>query len=77
VLQVVTLESWAMGIARPVMVVYPYAWTFFIPFIMLSTWTVLNLFIGVVVNTIGEIAKRYAEVEEARAKELNAKLAVQ
>jgi len=73
--QVVTLESWSMGIARPIMEVYPYAWAFFVPFITLSTWTVLNLFIGVVVNTISEIAKRYAEIEEAQQRELDSKIA--
>ena len=30
--QVMTLESWSMGIVRPVMEVYPYAWVFFVPF---------------------------------------------
>jgi len=32
--QIMTLESWSMGIVRPVMEIYPYAWVFFIPFIM-------------------------------------------
>jgi voltage-gated sodium channel len=50
--QVMTLESWSMGIVRPVMEVYPYAWVFFIPFILLSTFTMLNLFIGIIVNTM-------------------------
>jgi hypothetical protein len=31
--QIMTLESWSMGIVRPVMEVHPMAWTFFIPFI--------------------------------------------
>lgn len=50
--QVMTLESWSMGIARPVMELHPYAWVFFIPFILLATFTVLNLFIAVIVNTM-------------------------
>ncbi|GIX27057.1 MAG: hypothetical protein KatS3mg123_0938 [Burkholderiales bacterium] len=50
--QVMTLESWSMGIARPVMERYPYAWAFFIPFILTATFTMLNLFIGVIVNAI-------------------------
>jgi hypothetical protein len=29
-----TLESWSMGIVRPVMEVFPWAWAFFIPFIL-------------------------------------------
>ena len=47
--QVMTLESWSMGIVRPVMEVYPYAWAFFLPFILCTTFTVLNLFIGIIV----------------------------
>lgn len=47
--QIMTLESWSMGIVRPVMEAYPWAWAFFIPFIACTTFTVLNLFIGVVV----------------------------
>ncbi len=50
--QIMTLESWSMGIVRPVMEVYPYAWAFFIPFILLATFTMLNLFIAVIVNTM-------------------------
>ncbi len=50
--QVMTLESWSMGIARPVLEVYPYAWAFFIPFILIATFTMLNLFIAVIVNAI-------------------------
>ena len=50
--QVMTLESWSMGIARPVMAVYPYAWVFFIPFILIATFTMLNLFIGVIVSAM-------------------------
>ena len=50
--QVMTLESWAMGIVRPVMEIYPQAWLFFLIFILASTFTLLNLFIAVIVNAI-------------------------
>jgi len=50
--QVMTLESWSMGIVRPVMEVYPNAWVFFIPFILIATFTMLNLFIAVIVNAV-------------------------
>jgi voltage-gated sodium channel len=52
--QVMTLESWSMGIVRPVMAQYPLAWMFFVPFILLSTYAVLNLFIGVIVSAMQE-----------------------
>lgn len=50
--QVMTLESWSMGIVRPVMEVYPYAWAFFVPFIFATTFAALNLLIGVIVNSM-------------------------
>jgi len=50
--QVMTLESWAMGIVRPVMEIHPGAWVFFLIFILASTFTLLNLFIAVIVNAI-------------------------
>jgi voltage-gated sodium channel len=50
--QIMTLESWSMGIVRPVMEAYPWAWAFFIPFILCTTFTVLNLFIGVIVSAM-------------------------
>jgi voltage-gated sodium channel len=45
-----TLESWSMGISRPVMKEFPYAWAFFVPFILVATFTMLNLFIAVIVT---------------------------
>ncbi|MGZ0654148.1 ion transporter [Coraliomargarita sp. W4R72] len=53
--QVMTLESWSMGIVRPVMEVFPWAWAFFVPFIMIATFTILNLFIGIIVSTMQEL----------------------
>jgi voltage-gated sodium channel len=50
--QIMTLESWSMGISRPVMEHFPYAWAFFIPFILVATFTMLNLFIAIIVNAM-------------------------
>ncbi len=54
--QIMTLESWSMGIVRPVMEVHPFAWAFFVPFIIIATFTILNLFIGIIVSTMQELA---------------------
>jgi voltage-gated sodium channel len=64
--QIMTLESWSMGIVRPVMKHFPYAWLFFVPFILIATFTMLNLFIAVVVNAM---QSSYHEVEAAHAEE--------
>lgn len=50
--QIMTLESWSMGIVRPVMEAYPHAWLFFVPFILIATFTVLNLFIAIIVSSM-------------------------
>lgn len=67
--QVMTLESWSMGIARPVMTLYPYAWLFFVPFILIATFTMLNLFIAIIVNTMQEMQ---AKALAAEATEIEA-----
>ena len=50
--QIMTLESWSMGIVRPVMEVFPNAWLFFVPFILVTSFAVLNLFIGIIVDAM-------------------------
>lgn len=68
--QVMTLESWSMGIARPVIEVYPYAWLFFIPFILIATFTMLNLFIAIIVNTMQTLHEATLEAEENTIKQV-------
>ncbi|RXF67951.1 ion transporter [Hansschlegelia zhihuaiae] len=50
--QLVTLDGWSGEIVKPAMETHPYAWVFFITFILVSSFTVFNLFIGVVVNAM-------------------------
>ena len=50
-----TLESWSMGIVRPVMASAPWAWAFFVPFILVSAFTMLNLFVAVIVDTMSSL----------------------
>jgi len=74
--QIMTLESWSMGIVRPIMAEFPYAWLFFVPFIMMATFTMLNLFIAVIVEAMqsqsqAAQARQMAEIEAfAEEKEL-------
>ena len=46
-----------MGIARPVMKVYPWAWCYFVPFVMISSYIVLKVVVGVVVNATSDISE--------------------
>ncbi len=64
--QVMTLEGWSETIARPVIAAYPWAWSFFVIFIVLVTMAVLNLFVGVVVNSI-QTAENVATEDEIAA----------
>lgn len=67
--QIMTLESLSMGISRPVMESFPYAWAFFIPFILVATFTMLNLFIAIIVNAM----QTFTEQEQReRRQELDA-----
>ncbi len=66
--QIMTLESWSMGIVRPVMQVYPLAWLLFVPFIIITAFTVLNLFIGVIVDAMQ--SEHEAEARDDRGQML-------
>ncbi|MDE0256670.1 MAG: ion transporter, partial [Rhodospirillaceae bacterium] len=63
--QIMTLESWSMGIVRPVMEQYPGAWMVFVPFILMTSFAVINLFIAVIVNAMTE----QSQAESAALKE--------
>jgi voltage-gated sodium channel len=80
--QIMTLESWSMAIVRPVMEVHGWAWAFFVPFILLTSFAVLNLFIAIIVNAMeshhraeaaGEEAEREAQ-RKAQQERLDAEL---
>jgi voltage-gated sodium channel len=62
--QIMTLESWSMGIVRPVMQVYPAAWIFFVTFILITSFAVLNLFIGIIVDAMQQ--QSYAEQQASQ-----------
>ena len=64
--QIMTLESWSMGIVRPVLEIYPYAWAFFVPFILITSFAVLNLFIAIIVNAMQ--SQSDSEQQEAMAE---------
>jgi voltage-gated sodium channel len=64
--QVMTLESWSMGIVRPVMEEFPFAWLYFVPFILIATFMMLNLFIAVIVDAIQSNRERVAAHNAAK-----------
>lgn len=67
--QIMTLESWSSGIARPILETNPYASVYFVIFILIATYTTLNIFIAIVVNTMNELHRRGLEEEEKHIKD--------
>ena len=53
--QIMTLESWSMGIARPVIAEFPLAWVYFVSFVLISSFVVMNIVVAIVVNSMGDI----------------------
>ena len=71
--QVMTLESWSMGIVRPVMEVYPYAWVFFVPFIFVVTFVMINLVVAIIVDAMAILNKSEEAhiIDEVHSQENN------
>jgi voltage-gated sodium channel len=67
---VMTLEGWTNDVAKPVMEKHPAAWVFFVIFIVVTTFMVLNLFIGVVVNAMQEEASKEIAGEREVEREI-------
>lgn len=68
--QIMTLESWSTAIVRPVMDLYPHAWVFFVAFILITTFAVLNLFIAIIVNSMHNAAQPDEAKREAVLEQL-------
>ena len=67
--QIMTLESWSSAIARPIMDGVPFAAIYFISFILIATYTTLNIFIAIVVNTMNEVSLKDLQAEEEHIKD--------
>ena len=57
------------GIGRPVMEVYPHAWLFFVPFILVSAFVMLNLFVAVIVDTMANLGADGEKTEKQAGTE--------
>lgn len=67
--QVMTFESWATAVARPIMEIHDYAWIYFLIFILLTAITLLNVMVGIVVEAVGTISAAVKERQAAEAAE--------
>ena len=66
--QVMTLEGWQDDIAGPTMEYFSWAWAFFVPFIFITSFAVLNLFIGIIVDAMNIVQEQDIEEEEKALK---------
>jgi len=66
--QIMTLESWSMGIVRPTMEHFPLSWIFFVPFIIITSFAVLNLFIGIIVDAMQMAQQPDRQADKAELK---------
>lgn len=53
--QVMSLEAWASDVARPIMSVHPYAWLYFVSYILIVSYILLSLVAGVITATTVEV----------------------
>lgn len=67
--QIMTLESWSMGIVRPTMTIFPLSWLFFVPFIIVTSFAVLNLFIGIIVDAMQSAQHEPREHDKSELKQ--------
>lgn len=63
--QVVTLESWASAVMRPVLEFAPWAWIYFVSFILVGTFVIVNLFVGVIVSNVEKANEELVEEQKA------------
>jgi voltage-gated sodium channel len=63
--QLMTFDGWMGEILRPAMEEHPWAWAFFLPFMVVTGFAVLNLLVGLIVNAMQEAAEAERGVEES------------
>jgi len=67
--QIMTLEGWA-EISREISTTFPFANAYFIIFILLASYTTLNIFIAIVVNTMSEVQQKTSAENANRIEDL-------
>lgn len=72
--QIMTLESWSMGIARPVIAVFPFAWIYFVSYILITSFLMMNVVVGIVLNSINESSAEDGQPADDNAAQLEEEL---
>jgi voltage-gated sodium channel len=66
--QILTLESWSSGVIRPMFEKFPNAYLVFIPYIILSSVIILNVFVGIVVNVVNDVSTKDKLIQEQKSQ---------
>lgn len=66
--QIITLDSWSSGMMRPLMDIYPWAWLYFVSFVLFGTFIVMNLIVGVIVTNLDKANAADEQVNANAAK---------
>ncbi|MBT8473649.1 MAG: ion transporter [Marinicaulis sp.] len=72
--QVMTLEGWP-DIAAEVRATHPNSWVFFMTFVLIATFTVLNLFVAIVVRVVEEDSNEILDSVAESQKSVEGELA--
>lgn len=76
--QMMTLDDWCSGVAMPILKAHPMSWIYFVSFVLISAFVVMNVVIGIFVNSMGEAGKKIGSQEEEKKKiaieEINGRL---
>lgn len=65
--QIATLEAWT-DLMKSAMTLHPLHWIYFVSFVLLGTFVVVNLFVAVVINSLEESHREVAEAEAAELR---------
>ena len=61
--QVTTFDSWFSGITRPITQVYPWAWIYFVSYAFIAASVIMNVIVGIIVDSMGKERERQKEKE--------------
>lgn len=68
--QMMTFDSWVSNIVRPAVTLHPLTWIYFFSYAFISALVIMNVIIGIVVNSIE--GARVADAKEKKKLELKA-----
>ena len=66
--QITTFDAWFSGVARPIIKIYPLAWIYFVSYVFIAASIIMNVIVGIIVDSMGEERDRKIENIEKEKK---------